>query len=78
MLARLVWPVILSPFTKQRLRRYLSQPNQADLTVLRDLVLDGKLRPVIGRTYPLVETPAALGLIETGHARGKVVIAIGS
>ena len=42
------------------------------------LVVDGKLRPVIGSTYPLAEAPAALELIETGHARGKVVIAIAS
>ena len=77
-LVRLVAPVVLSPFSKQRLRRYLSQPNQADLAILRDLVLEGKVRPVIGRTYPLAETSAALGLIETGHARGKVVIGVAS
>ena len=32
--------------------------------------------PVIDRTYPLPETPAALGYLETGHARGKVVITV--
>jgi NADPH:quinone reductase-like Zn-dependent oxidoreductase len=38
----------------------------------------GSLRPVIGSTYSLAETPAALRLIETGHSRGKVVIAVGA
>jgi NADPH:quinone reductase-like Zn-dependent oxidoreductase len=74
MLIRLIKPLVLSPFVRQNLRRYLSVPNQKDLAVLKDLVEAGKLRPVIDRRYPLHETPAALGYIETGHARGKVII----
>jgi NADPH:quinone reductase-like Zn-dependent oxidoreductase len=73
-LIRLVRPLLLSPFVRQSLRRYLSIPNHEDLVVLKELVESGKLRPVIDRTYPLRETPAALGYIEAGHARGKVVI----
>jgi NADPH:quinone reductase-like Zn-dependent oxidoreductase len=76
MFVRLVWPLVLSPFVRQDLRRYLSQPNQADLSFLRTLVEDGKLRPVIDRTYALRETAAALRHIEEGHARGKVVVAV--
>ncbi|MGH2462955.1 MAG: NAD(P)-dependent alcohol dehydrogenase [Candidatus Limnocylindria bacterium] len=76
MLARLVWPLVLSSFTSHTLRRYLSNPIQADLVALTQLVEDGKVRPVIGRTYPLSETPAALRHIESGHARGKVVVTV--
>lgn len=76
MLIRLVKPFVVSPFVRQRLCRYLSVPNAADLVVLKDLVDAGKLRPVIDRTYPLPATPAALGYLEGGHARGKVVVAI--
>jgi NADPH:quinone reductase-like Zn-dependent oxidoreductase len=76
MLIRLVTPLVLSPFVRQRLRRYLSTPNHGDLVVLKELVESGKLRPVIDRTYPLRETPAALAYIEGGHARGKVVITV--
>jgi NADPH:quinone reductase-like Zn-dependent oxidoreductase len=32
--------------------------------------------PVIDSTYPLADTLAALRYIETGHAHGKVVVAI--
>jgi NADPH:quinone reductase-like Zn-dependent oxidoreductase len=32
--------------------------------------------PVIDRTYPLDETPAAIAYVETRRARGKVVIVI--
>jgi NADPH:quinone reductase-like Zn-dependent oxidoreductase len=75
-LVRLVKPLVLSPFVRQSLRRYLSVPNHEDLVVLKELVESGKLTPVIDKTYPLGETPAALGYIESGHARGKVVITV--
>ena len=51
-------------------------PNHEDLVVLKELVESGKLTPVIDKTCPLRETPAALGYIEEGHARGKVVITV--
>ena len=51
-------------------------PNHEDLLVLKELVESGKLAPVIDKTYPLRETPAALGYIEEGHTRGKVVISV--
>jgi len=75
-LVRLVKPLVLSPFVRQSLRRYLSVPNHEDLVVLKELVECGELTPVIDKTYPLGETPAALGYIESGHARGKVVITV--
>jgi NADPH:quinone reductase-like Zn-dependent oxidoreductase len=40
------------------------------------MVEEGKLRPVIGRTHALAETAAALRHIESGHSRGKVLVAI--
>jgi NADPH:quinone reductase-like Zn-dependent oxidoreductase len=76
MLIRLVKPLVLSPFVRQNLRRYLSVPNHEDLVILKELIESGKLTPVIDRTYPLHETSVALGYIEGGHARGKVVIAM--
>jgi NADPH:quinone reductase-like Zn-dependent oxidoreductase len=76
LLVRLVRPLVLSPFTRQRLRRYLSTPNQADLAALAALAEGGRLRPVLDRTYPLADTAAALRHIETGRARGKVVVTV--
>ena len=74
MLVRLVRPIVLSRFTRQSMRRFLSNPNHADLMVLRDLVEAGRLRPAIDRTYALDEAVAALQHIAAGHARGKVVL----
>jgi len=76
MLLRLVTPLVRSVFSRQKMRRYLSTPNHADLVVLAELVEAGKLRPVIDRTFPLDETVAALRHVQGGHARGKVVLAV--
>ena len=73
---RLVRPVLLSPFSRQTLRRYLSSPKAADLAVLAAFVDDGKLRPVVDSVYPLAETAAALRHVERGHPAGKVVISV--
>ena len=76
LLVRLLKPILLSPFLRQNLRRYLSKPNHEDLVVLKGLVESGKLAPVIDKAYALHETPEALRHIETGHARGKVVVTL--
>jgi NADPH:quinone reductase-like Zn-dependent oxidoreductase len=76
MLARLLAPLLVSPFVRQNLRRYLAMANHADLIVLKELVESGKLKPVVDKTYPLAETPEALRYIERGHARGKVVVTL--
>ncbi len=76
LLVRLLKPLVLSPFVRQNLRRYLSIPNHEDLIVLKDLAESGKLTPVIDKTFPLSETPAALDYIEEGHVRGKAVIIV--
>ena len=74
MLARLVWPLVLSPFTSHRLRRFISNPKRADLEWLAQRAAEGSLRPLVGSTYALAETATALRLIESGHSRGKVVV----
>lgn len=48
--------------------------NPDDITRLTQLIADGKVRPVIERTYPLDEAVAALRHVEEGRAFGKVVI----
>lgn len=52
----------------------LVKPHQADLLVLKGLCEAGKVRPVIDRRFPLSEVPSAVGYVEDGHARGKVVV----
>jgi len=68
---------LISPFVSQRLLMVLADANRTgDLDSLRDLMQSGKLTPVIDRQYTLQEVPAAIRYLETGHARGKVVISL--
>lgn len=76
LLWRLLAPLLLGPFVRQRLRRFLSLPNAEDLRLLARLAADGALRPVVECTYPLAATAAALEHVETGRARGRVVIVV--
>jgi NADPH:quinone reductase-like Zn-dependent oxidoreductase len=48
-----------------------------DLQELGALADEGKLRPVIDRSYGFAEVPKAIGYLEDGHARGKVVVDMG-
>ncbi len=63
-------------FTRQRLKPFLSLEKHADLIALAELVAEGRLRPVVGRTYPLAEAVTALAQVASGHTRGKVVVTV--
>ena len=65
---------ILSLFVRQQGRTFIAARNKEDLQFLKKLIEAGKVSPVIDRTYPLSETPEAIGYVGEGHARGKVVI----
>jgi len=54
----------------------MKKANQKDLLFIRDLLEDGKIRPVIDECYPLSKTAEAFRYFEKGHTRGKVVITI--
>ena len=74
-MGRLVRQVVASLFVSQRVRPFVSSSNNKDLLVLKGLIESGRVTPVIDRTYPMSETPEAIGYVAEGHARGKVVIA---
>jgi NADPH:quinone reductase-like Zn-dependent oxidoreductase len=49
---------------------------QEDVAFLNELIATGKLSPVIDKRYSLSEVPEALRYLESGQARGKVVITL--
>jgi NADPH:quinone reductase-like Zn-dependent oxidoreductase len=75
-IGRILKAALLSPFVGQKLRPLVAKPSSDDLQFLRDLIDAGSVTPVIDRTYPLSDAPTAIRYLETGHARGKVVISV--
>jgi NADPH:quinone reductase-like Zn-dependent oxidoreductase len=62
------------PFASQSFGFMMSSMQPEDLVTLRDLMAEGKIRSVIDRTYKMSEVPEAIRYVETGRARGKVVV----
>jgi alcohol dehydrogenase len=57
--------------------RYLfMHPSGADLAYLASLIDAKQLEVVVDRVFPFAEAKAALAYLETGHAKGKVVLAL--
>ncbi len=73
---RIARALMLSPFVGQKLVPFIAKKNKEDLQLLRELIEAGDVTPLIDRTYPLSETPEAIGYLEQGHARGKVVVTV--
>ena len=72
--AGIVRAVVANAFVSQRLLP--SRQNREELLAVPGLIEDGKLTPVVDRTYPLAETAEGLRHVEQGHARGKVVVTV--
>lgn len=75
-MGRPIKALLMSPFTSQKMGMFMAELTKGDLGALADLMQAGKVKPVIDRTYPLAQTADAIGYLEEGHARGKVVISI--
>ena len=56
----------------------IAQPNQMDLLFMNNLLETGKVIPVIDQCYPLSQTEEAIRYVGKKHARGKVIIQVGS
>jgi NADPH:quinone reductase-like Zn-dependent oxidoreductase len=67
---------LLSLFVGQRLGGLNSKTNVEDLQAVTELVRAGKVKPIVGRSYSLTEAPDAIRDLATGHAGGKLVIAM--
>jgi NADPH:quinone reductase-like Zn-dependent oxidoreductase len=74
--AGLLRAVVANAFVSQRLRPLPSRQNREELLAVTGLIEDGKLTPVVDRTYPLADTAEGLRHVEQGHARGKVVVTV--
>jgi NADPH:quinone reductase-like Zn-dependent oxidoreductase len=65
---------MISPFVDQDIAFFLSDASTEDVATLAGLMEQGKVVTVIDRQYPLGQIRAALTYLESGRARGKVVL----
>jgi len=75
-LGRIVAARMMSPFVSHKLRPFLSLPKREDLVALQGMIEAGQVKPVVGKTFPLLETADALRYVGERHAGGKTVITI--
>ena len=50
------------------------RPSGGDLAQIAELIEQGKLKVIVDRTYPLANISDALAYVESGRAKGKVVV----
>jgi NADPH:quinone reductase-like Zn-dependent oxidoreductase len=75
-LGRFAKLIVISPFVSH-LHPFRGAKDPGDrLVVLKELIEAGKITPVIDRTFALREVPEAIRYLESGQARGKVVITV--
>jgi len=67
---------VRSAFSHQRLRAVVAKERTEDLEYLTTLIEEGKVTPVIDRTFPLSEAPEAIRYLERGHPGGKIVVTV--
>jgi NADPH:quinone reductase-like Zn-dependent oxidoreductase len=75
-IAVLLKAIVVNMFVSQRLRPLPSKENRQELLDVTALIEDGKLTPVVDRTYPLAEVAEGMRHVEQGHARGKSVVTV--
>jgi NADPH:quinone reductase-like Zn-dependent oxidoreductase len=63
-----------APFVDQDLAFFVAEITPGNLAELAALVKDGRLRAVVDRRYPLAQVAEAMTYLESGRARGKVIV----
>ena len=66
----------LSAFIGQDLKMLVNAELGADLGVLDELIVSGKLTPVVDRVYPLANVADAMRHLESGRVAGKLALGV--
>ncbi len=73
---RVLRAALTSLFSGKKLLPFLATDKKEDLLALKGLIEDGKVTPPVDRTFPLAETPEAFRHLETGNAKGMIVVTV--
>jgi len=63
-------------FSRRSATFFIARFNRPDLETLAGMVDAGQVKPVVDKTWPLVETADAFRYLGEGHARGKAVVTV--
>ena len=78
--AQFTQAMVLGPWISltgnKKMSSMLQRQNQEDLIYMSELIEAGKVKPVIDRSFKLIEVDKAFRYFEEGHAQGKVIITI--
>jgi NADPH:quinone reductase-like Zn-dependent oxidoreductase len=73
-------PMLLGSIYSEKNGRNFSQlvfkTTQEDLLYLKAQIEAGKIKPVVDRRYSIYEIHEAMEYLETGHAKGKIVLTV--
>ena len=72
-----VLSLLFTRFTDRAVKMFVSSTSREHLETLVGFVERGELTPSVEHAYPLEQAADALTEIESGHARGKLVVAVG-
>ena len=68
--------LLAGKLSKRTVLFFIAKPNRNDLTALRELIEDGKIRSVIEHRYELAQIADAMHQLDSGHARAKTVVTV--
>jgi NADPH:quinone reductase-like Zn-dependent oxidoreductase len=77
-LANLLQALVVSPFVDEQFTPLLAELRAEDLATIADMMAAGEVRSVIDRHYPLEGIAEAIEYSESGRARGKIIVDVGS
>lgn len=69
---------VVASWLSSRFHVFMASMNARDLALLADMMVGGKVTPVIDRRFRLSETRDAMRYAMEGHTRGKVVVIVGA
>ena len=70
------YPLLDAWFKNATIHTLFMERNRDRLDQLANLVNEGRLKPVVGKTLPLADAARAHEMVEGGHVTGKVVLVV--
>ncbi|MBL8092316.1 MAG: NAD(P)-dependent alcohol dehydrogenase, partial [Anaerolineales bacterium] len=69
-----IWLNLFSNSSSKKILKWSGDYTSKNLLILKELIEDGKIKPVIDRSYPLEQIVEAHRYVDTGLKKGNVVV----